>query len=68
MDVTTLAPLLREAQERHDVFELSAPPHDWSEWYAAYVCSREVGRTRDEAIRDAGIYLEAMLQRAATPW
>ena len=40
MDIPTLLPLLREAEERHGEYEPSAPKHHWSAWYAAYIVAR----------------------------
>jgi hypothetical protein len=62
MDVTALTQLLREAEERHGPYEASAPPHHWSDWYAAYVLARDAGRTPDEAAQDAGEHMEAVLR------
>ena len=62
MDITALTGLLREAEERHGAYEPIAPPHHWSDWYAAYVVARESGRTPDEAVRDAGQHMEAVLR------
>ena len=41
MDVASLADLLHETAEHHDAFEKAAPPHDWWDWYAAYMDARE---------------------------
>ena len=49
MDVAALAELLHEASVRHGSFEAVAPPHDWWDWYAAYIGTRasaETPRTR----------------------
>ena len=62
MDVTTLAPLLREAEEHHGAYEATAPQHHWSDWYAAYIVSRSAGRTSTEAVRDAGMHMETLLR------
>ena len=62
VDVTTLAGLLREAEEHHGAYEAVAPPHHWSDWYSAYIVARADGRTSDEAIADAGRHLEAILR------
>ena len=62
MDVATLIPLLREAEERHGQYEATAPKHHWSEWYAAYLVARERGRAPEEAARDAVLYMEAARQ------
>ena len=37
MDVAALADLLHETAEHHGAFEAVAPPHDWWDWYAAYM-------------------------------
>ena len=59
MDVATLIPLLREAEERHGKYEASAPKHHWSAWYAPYLVARERGRTPEEAAGDAALSLES---------
>jgi hypothetical protein len=59
MDVTTLAELLREAEDQHGHYEPSAPKHHWADWYAAFIVARRQGRTPDEAYRDASAVLEA---------
>ena len=61
MDVQTLAPLLREAEEHHGAYEASAPPHHWWDWYAAYIVARADGRSPDEAIAEAGRHMEQVL-------
>ncbi len=59
LDVAALAPLLREAEVRHGDYAPSAPVHHWSDWYAAYVVSRQRGGTPDEAAKDASRHIEA---------
>lgn len=49
MDVAALAALLRETAEHHGSFEAVAPPHDWWDWYAAYMHARQRGDTPEEA-------------------
>jgi hypothetical protein len=44
MNVAALAALLHETSVRHGTFEAVAPPHDWWDWYAAYMNARESGR------------------------
>lgn len=56
MDVAALAELLHETSVRHGSFEAVAPPHDWWDWYAAYMDARERGDTPDEASTAAGRY------------
>jgi hypothetical protein len=57
MDVAALAQLLHETAEHHDSFERVAPPHDWWDWYAAYMAARQSGSTPKEASTDAGRYM-----------
>ena len=49
MDVASLADLLHETSGRHGSFEAVAPPHDWWDWYAAYMVARQDGSAPDEA-------------------
>jgi catechol 2,3-dioxygenase-like lactoylglutathione lyase family enzyme len=58
MDVATLIPLLREAEEHHGNYEATAPKHHWSEWYAAYLVARERGATPEDAAKDAAHHTE----------
>ena len=58
MDVASLADLLHETAEHHDPYEKAAPPHDWWDWYAAYIDARESGSTPDEADAAADRYME----------
>jgi hypothetical protein len=58
MDVAALEDLLREAEERHGVYEASAPERHWSSWYASYISSRRNGYAPDRASTDAGLYTE----------
>ncbi len=70
MDVEALAELLHETEEHHSSFETVAPPHDWWDWYAAYIAARERGSTTKEASAAAGRYMAAVkhvLVRPATP-
>jgi len=57
MNVEETADLLHETALRHGSFEAVAPPHDWWDWYAAYMHARQDGRTPDEASADAGQYM-----------
>ncbi|MDT4939002.1 MAG: hypothetical protein QOG80_2673 [Pseudonocardiales bacterium] len=56
-DVAALADLLHETAERHGSFEAVAPPHDWWDWYAAYLNARESGSAPDDAAVTAGRYM-----------
>ena len=57
MDTAALAQLLHETAIRHGAFEAVAPPHDWWDWYAAYMDAREQGSTPDESSAAAGRYM-----------
>jgi hypothetical protein len=61
LDVSTLAGLLREAEEHHGSYEATAPKHHWSDWYAPYIVARAAGRTPDEAVADAGAHMRTVL-------
>ncbi len=58
MDIEALSQLLHETAEHHDAFEKRADPHDWWDWYAAYMAARQSGSTPDEASASAGRYME----------
>ena len=57
VDVATLAALLHETSEHHGAFEAVAPPHDWWDWYAAYMDARRHGSTADDAAAAATRYM-----------
>jgi catechol 2,3-dioxygenase-like lactoylglutathione lyase family enzyme len=57
-DSAARAELLRETSIRHGAFEAVAPPHDWWDWYGAYMDAREGGSTPDEASAAAGRYMQ----------
>jgi hypothetical protein len=57
MDVADLSQLLHETAEHHGAFEAVAPPHDWWDWYAAYMDARRGGSTPDEASAAADRYM-----------
>lgn len=58
MDVAALAQLLHETAEHHDAFEKAAPPHDWWDWYAAYLDARQRGASPEAAAAAAQQYME----------
>jgi hypothetical protein len=62
MDVAALSELLHETSEHHGAFEAVAPPHDWWDWYAAYMVARKDGSTPDEADAAAGRYMAEVKQ------
>jgi hypothetical protein len=57
MDVAELAALLYETSIRHGSFEAVAPPHDWWDWYAAYMHERQSGTQPDDAAAAANRYM-----------
>lgn len=57
MDVAALAALLHETAEQHDPYEKSSPPHDWWDWYAAYLYARQQGSPRQSAAASADAYM-----------
>jgi catechol 2,3-dioxygenase-like lactoylglutathione lyase family enzyme len=58
LDVATLTELLQEAEKHHAEYEPTAPKHQWSAWYAAYIVARQEGKTPEEAAEDGKIHIE----------
>jgi hypothetical protein len=58
MDIEALAQLLHETADHHDPYEKSHSPHNWWDWYAAYMSARQSGSDPDEAATSAGRYME----------
>ena len=67
MDISALAELLHETSERHGAFEAVAPPHNWWDWYAAYMDARRRGDTPDDASASAGRYMAEVKGVMAPP-
>jgi hypothetical protein len=67
MDVASLANLLHETAERHDRYERVAPPHNWWDWYAAYMDARQAGSAPDDASSTAGRYMADVKQVVVSP-
>ncbi len=63
-DVASLAGLLHETAEHHDPYEKTHAPHNWWDWYAAYMNGRQHGSTLDEASQAADRYMEEVLHVA----
>ncbi len=57
MEIAALADLLHETADHHDPYEKTHSPHDWWDWYAAYMTAREDGRGSEEAATAAGAYM-----------
>ena len=66
MDVADRAQLLYETSRRHGQFEAVAPPHDWWDWYAAYMVAREDGSDPDAAAEAADRYMAEVKQVVAS--
>jgi catechol 2,3-dioxygenase-like lactoylglutathione lyase family enzyme len=56
-DVEGLSQLLLDAGQHHDAFEKASPPHDWWDWYAAYMDARQAGSTQQDASDAADRYM-----------
>ena len=67
MDVAALAQLLHETADRHGSFEAVAPPHNWWDWYAAYMNARESGSTPEEASATAARYMAEVKHIIVSP-
>jgi alpha-galactosidase len=61
MDIASLAELLHETAEHHDPYEKSHTPHNWWDWYAAYMDARQRGSAPEQASEAAGRYMEEVL-------
>jgi len=61
LDVAALAELLHETAEAHHAFEVAAPPHDWWDWYAAYLDARRLGAGPEEASAAADRYMAEVM-------
>jgi catechol 2,3-dioxygenase-like lactoylglutathione lyase family enzyme len=57
LDSDAQAKLLMETAIHHDAYEKVAPPHDWWDWYGAYMTARQAGNTPDDAAKAAGRYM-----------
>jgi hypothetical protein len=57
MTTEELAELLHETSIRHGAFETITPPHDWWDWYAAYMNARQAGSEPDDASAAADRYM-----------
>jgi catechol 2,3-dioxygenase-like lactoylglutathione lyase family enzyme len=56
-EITARAELLHETSIRHGAFEAVTPPHDWWDWYAAYMDARDGGSAPDDASAAADRYM-----------
>jgi len=60
-DVASIADLLHETAEHHDLFEKTHAKHDWWNWYAPYFNARQNGSSVEEATVAADRYMEKFL-------
>jgi hypothetical protein len=67
VDVAELADLLHETSIRHGSFEAVAPPHDWWDWYAAYMNARQNGDGPDDAAVAANSYMAEVKKIVVQP-
>jgi hypothetical protein len=67
MTVETLAQRLLETALQHGNYEAVAPPHDWWDWYAAYMDARQAGSTPEEASEAAGRYMAEVKHIVVSP-
>jgi catechol 2,3-dioxygenase-like lactoylglutathione lyase family enzyme len=58
LDLASLTELFKEAETQHGKYEPSSPKHHWSDWYAAYIVARQLGRTPEEAFKDGVANIE----------
>jgi hypothetical protein len=66
MDVAALADLLHDAEEHHGAYEAVAPPHNWWDWYAAYMDARKRGSSPEDASAAAALYM-AEVKKVVVP-
>ncbi|MGD0557934.1 MAG: VOC family protein [Streptosporangiaceae bacterium] len=66
-DIASRADLLHETAEHHGRFEAVTPPHNWWDWYAAYMIARETGSTPDEASAAADRYMAEVKHVVVAP-
>ena len=66
-NVEALAQLLTETAIHHGAYEAAAPPHNWPDWYAAYMDARQKGDTPDEAAAAAGRYMAEVKHIVVSP-
>jgi len=67
VSIAALAALLHETAEHHDPYEQSSPPHDWWDWYAAYIDARQSGSSPQQASVAAGRYMAEVKHVIASP-
>jgi catechol 2,3-dioxygenase-like lactoylglutathione lyase family enzyme len=58
LDEASLIDLLQETEQRHGVYEPTAPKHHWAQWYGAYIAARARGESPEEAARQGAHRVE----------
>lgn len=58
LDIATLTDLLQEAEKHHAEYEPTAPKHQWSDWYAAYIVARQGGKNPEQAAQEGKLHVE----------
>ena len=66
-DIAALAQLLHETADHHGSFEAVAPPHDWWDWYAAYMDARQHGDSPEAATTAAAQYMAEVKHIVSPP-
>ena len=61
MTVPELAELLLETSLHHDAYEKTHEPHNWWDWYAAYLNARLEAADSDVAVKAANAYMDDVL-------
>ena len=58
IDIGMLAELLHETEQRHGEYEKTHAKHNWWDWYAPYLSSRQNGSSAAEASAAADRYMD----------
>jgi hypothetical protein len=66
-NVDALTQLLIETATHHGAYDGVAPPHNWPDWYAAYMDARQKGDTPDGASSAAGRYMAEVKHIVVSP-
>ena len=61
LDLPTLTTLLRDAENAHGAYTVSAPKHHWSAFYAAYIVARAQGKSPEDAVKDGALNVQKSL-------
>ncbi|MBO0696192.1 MAG: bleomycin resistance protein [Verrucomicrobia bacterium] len=61
-DVATLAELLHETEQHHSEYEKTHAKHNWWDWYAVYLSSRQNGSRSEDAAAAADRYMDEVFR------